>query len=476
MRRLRLFLANVTRPTFLNPQFTPPLGILCLAAYLREKLALDVQVVNRRAEGCTEGEIARRAIAFGADIVGLGCLTPSGHVIPALTKSVRDGLPRALIVLGGPHVSASGVKALEGTAADAAVPGEGERALESIIEARFDGDGDFRGIPGLFWRDAHGEVITNPGVTPHIQDLDSLPFPAYDLIDLKPYWHAMALTPVSYRRYISLMTSRGCPFHCNYCQRVFGNRFRPHSAERIVDEIEYYTRTYGINTVEFLDDVFNLDPERVAKFCELVARRNLKLHFTFPNGFRADILTEETVNALADIGMDQCAFALESGSPRIQQLMGKRLNIGKFLQSVEWAVKRRVFTHGYAMLGFPTETEEDLKRTIDVVVNSQLHAASFFTVTPFPNTEIYSVVEKLAPEKLAAIDYRDMEFCNVRVNLSDVPDEVLYAYQRYAQRRFFMNPARLWRIFRDHPARWSLPRHTLIFARRASKGLFSPRK
>ena len=150
-----------------------------------------------------------------------------------------------------------------------------------------------------------------------------------------------------------------------------------HSAERIVDEIEYFQQEYGVEDFEFLDDIFNLNRPRLMAFCELLHRRNLRIKIAFPNGLRTDILTQENVDALADAGTYFSSFALESGSPRIQTLMGKNLNIPRFVHGVEMAVKRGIFANGFNMLGFPTETEAEMLQTINVACNSMLHTASF---------------------------------------------------------------------------------------------------
>jgi len=471
VNRLRVFLAIAAKPVFLLPQVAPPMGLLYLAAYLREKFDTDIRIVNQRKDNCSVEELAKHAVDFGADVVGISALTPSAHEVPPLTCMIRKGLPNALIVLGGPNVTASGADAMAGTEADAAVSGEGELTLEALINAWFDGGRDLSKIPNLMWRAPDGSVVRNPGETPLVEDLDSLPFPAYDLIDMKDYWKSLSFTPIPHRKYISLFTSRGCPYKCIYCHRVFEKRFRAHSAGRVVDEIEHYVKTYGIDTVEILDDVFNLDNRRVIEIAELMNRRNIKVHITAPNGVRADIFKEETMDALVGAGLDFCSFALESGSPRIQELMGKRLNIPKFLQTMEWASRRGVFVHCFNMLGFPTETAEEMQQTIDVCLNSKTHTASFFTVTPYPGTALYRLAMETVPERMTALDYRDIELSNVRINLSAVPDNVLFAYQRKAQRTFYMRPSRIWRILRDHPQRTSLLGYGMQFLLRANKQL-----
>jgi radical SAM superfamily enzyme YgiQ (UPF0313 family) len=308
---------------------------------------------------------------------------------------------------------------------------------------------------------------------PLIEDLDILPMPAYDLIDLPAYWRLQSMPPVARRRYISLVSSRGCPYQCMWCHKIFGKRFRGHSAERIADEIEFFTKKYGIDDVEFLDDIFNMDRRRVIDLAPEIRRRNIKLRLALPNAVRTDILTEDVVDALVDMNLYWCSFALETGSPRLQEFTGKRLNIPKFLSGVEMAVKKRIFANGFAMLGFPTETEEEMRLTIDTMANSRLHTASFFTVTPFPNTRLYQMVKERFPERLEKIKYGDTNFAMARVNLSDVPDDVLFGCQRKANRQFFLNPGRIYRIIRDYPQPLMLPYYLPIFFERATKGFLT---
>jgi radical SAM superfamily enzyme YgiQ (UPF0313 family) len=311
---------------------------------------------------------------------------------------------------------------------------------------------------------------------PPMDDLDSLPFPAYDLIDLPKYWRLQSMAPLPWRRYAALVSSRGCPYHCSWCHQIFGKKFRMHSPERIVDEIEHLQRLYGVENFEFLDDIFNLNGPRVMAFCDLLHRRNLRIKIAFPNGVRTDILTQEQVDALADAGTYFSSFALESGSPRIQKLMGKNLNIPRFVQGVEMAVKRGIFANGFAMLGFPTESEAEMRQTIDVASHSMLHTASFFTATPYPNTHLYDHVAKTHPQQLAKLTYKDTDYSQIAVNLSDVPDDVLFACQRKANWQFFGNPKRIYRILRDYPQPHLLPRYIPIYLARLTKGLVGPGK
>lgn len=471
MKQLKLFLACLGRNTVNFPGTTPPLGILQLAAYIRNKFDADVCVVDQRAENCSLAEVARRAIKFEADVVGIGVLTSYAYMLQPLTQAIRDGLPDALIVLGGPHISSFGRASLEGNVADAAVRGEGERPLEELIAAHR-AQTDFSHIPGLMWRDGSGEIIVNEGHLPFIEYLDSLPFPAYDLLDMRKYWKDISFGMLPPHRYMSVFSSRGCPRQCIFCHHIFTKRFRAFSAERVVAELKYYVDTFGIGEIEFLDDAFNHDADRVMKIVELSAKENLKLKLGFPNGLQCQTLTDGLLDALSDMGLYYTSLALESGSPRIQKRIGKHLSIPKFLWSVEATKSRGIFTNGFTMLGFPTETEEDMQATIDVACQSKLDTASFFTVVPYPDTPLHNELLKTHAQKLSEVHYADTDYTGVTVNFSDVPDRTLFAFQRKGWRRFYLNPRRLGYIIRDYPDPWFLPKLLPMFLLRSTKGLF----
>ncbi|HDP33988.1 MAG TPA: B12-binding domain-containing radical SAM protein [Candidatus Hydrogenedentes bacterium] len=452
----RLLLALVGPPPKELLYVTPPLGLMYIAAWLREQFALDIRIVNQRLEKWTTERLAREIIEYAPDIVGLGCMTPSAYALPELTKAVRKALPKSLIVLGGPHVAAFGAEALASTSADVAVPGEGEVAMEQIVRAFLEDD-SMENVPGIFRREQDGTVVTNEGTAPFVEDLDSMPMPAYDLIDHRQYKWAYSMTVVPNRNYLSLFSSRGCPYGCIYCHNIFGRRFRAHSPERMVEEIKYYIKKYGIDEIEFVDDCFNLDRKRLLSYTELLLREVGPIKTTFPNAIRGDLLDEETVLALVNGGLYYTALSMESGSPRIQKVIGKNLDIPAFLKGVELCAKNGVFTTGYNMLGFPTETAADMEATIRETSESYLHFSTFFRATPFPGTSMYEYARKHCPEKLADISYDEMEYSLMRINLSAESDEVFDYYVRKAYRSFYLRFDRTCRILRDYPKPYILP-------------------
>jgi radical SAM superfamily enzyme YgiQ (UPF0313 family) len=444
MKKVRVLLVNLGFRNDKPRLYSLPLGIMSLASYLRQHLLVDVRIINQKLHNLPDDAVVRSAVDFDADVVGLSVLTSSAHRLPYLTSQLRMALPRALIILGGPHISAVGSTSLAGTEADAAVPGEGERTLVSIILHHYDGR-DLSGIPGIYRRDRRGDIIENLGTVESIEDLDTLPFPAYDLIDFPAYWGSR-LQPVpgnrsrrllQEQRYISIFTSRGCPYSCFYCHKIFGKNFRMQSADRIIEEIRFCTRTYGADTVKFLDDIFNLDKKRLYRFCERLHGETGPLALHFINGLRTDLLDSNQIDALAESGTEICGFSLETGSQRLQRMIGKNLDIGRYVENVHLAAQAGISTHGFVMLGFPTETEDELETTLKIVRESALKSAGFHYVVPFPGTRLYECALKTHPVEMSRIRYDNLDFEEKPIiNLSTVPDDVLVYYKEEADRIF----------------------------------------
>lgn len=470
MPGLRFFVASVGHRTLRFPLITPPIGIMYLAAIARERFGADVKIVNQRLHNISNDTLVRDAVNFSPDIIALSAFTPNKKDLADICAKIKAVLPGVLLLVGGPHVTAAGAEVLNETQADIAVPSEGETALEMIV-TRYLSSRAWDEIPGMFWRN-NDEIIVNPGKIDLIDNLDTLPFPAYDLANLPAYWRKQSMPPVSYRKYATLMSSRGCPYGCKWCHNIFGRKFRSHSAERIIEEILYYNKKYGVRDFEFQDDIFNMDHARLIEFCELVHKNNLKIKLAFPNGLRTDILEESEIDALVSAGTYFCAFALETGSPRLQQEMGKRLDINRFLHNVEYAVNKGIFSTGFIMLGFPTETAEEMKTTIEVACGSALHTASFFNVTPFPNTAVFEMAMKTHKEKILKHDYSNHDYASSRLNISSEPDEVVFHLQSQANKQFY-SPKRIFRIIRDTPAPSQLFLYIPHYIDRLMKGAFT---
>lgn len=422
---------------------TPPIGVAYLASYILEKEKwAKVKILDMIEH--SEESLLEEIRSFSPDVVGLSSLTVESdqmHRIALLVKRVSRSIK---VIAGGPHPTLFYEDVLSDGNIDYVVRGEGERTFHELLNSLSSGK-EPTGVKGIAFRE-NGRIIFT-GEREPIQDLDSIPFPAWHLINLERYRNEKKFTLLrSSLKYLPIFTSRACPYGCIYCHRIFGRGFRKRSPENVIAEMEEFIRRFGVQKFEVIDDIFNLDEERARLICDKIATRNWKILLSFPNGLRGDRLHRETLAAMRRAGTYYISFAIESASQRIQNLIEKNLDVGKTLRSIEEAVKLGIFTMGYFMLGFPTETEKEMEETIECARKSKLHIALFFIVTPFKGTELYRryVEERYIP-------YRHYHYHTDHYNLSAVSNEVLRRLYRKAYRKFYSSPARALRILKDYP-------------------------
>ena len=348
---------------------------------------------------------------------------------------------------------------------DCLVAGEGEIPFLRLVQSLLDGNGSPEGILGLAYR-RNGEVVTN-GPQPYHEDLDRLPFPAYDLVPLEVY-HRLPRVGVIFarRRYATMISSRGCPYRCAYCHGMHGRKNRVRSPENVVAEIRELKERYRIEEIVFVEDMFNLQPERTREIARRIIDEGLDIRMSFPIGLRGDIMEEQTVRLLRDAGMYRCMYAVETASPRIQKLIRKNLHVDKVLDIIERTARLGVLTHGAFMLGFPSETEEEARKTVDTAVASSLHTAAFYRVVPFKGTYLHELAGREGvhvPE-----DYDTFEFHKTKLNVSRMDDATLDRMKKTAYRRFYLSPRRFWRTWHLLPNKGVLlPELVRTFLRKA---------
>jgi anaerobic magnesium-protoporphyrin IX monomethyl ester cyclase len=430
---------------------TPPIGLMSLAGTLRKKDNWAVKIVDSRLFGGDLRRVMAEVRQNNPDIVGISSITTEAPFMHKLAAEIKKEFPRTRMVVGGPHPSMYLNDTLSDCSIDYAVIGEGEETFAELLDALKNGElKDIEKVRGIAYR-AETEIIQNEP-RPYIEELDTLPFPAWDLVDHSGYARMPSMAAVGKRPYMGLFTSRACPYTCTFCHRLFGKGFRAHSPKYVLDMMEALVRDYKINEFEIYDDIFNLDKQRVIEICDGIGERGLDVKMVFPNGLRGDLLTDDIVQKMVDAGTIYVCLAIETASPRLQKMIKKNLNIDKMSAAMDSFARRHIYMAGFFMLGFPTETLDEQRLTVDFALRSPLHGAWFFIVTPFKGSELYKLGGSKALERAGA-GFADHDYYRGNYNMSNVPDEIFFKLQRSAFRKFYLHPKRMYRTLRDHPHR-----------------------
>jgi len=453
----RIALIKCDQPSRGTEGRTPPLGLMMVAACLREKGNHSIRILDARFHGKSLPKLLKE---INPEIVGLSALTIEAHSLHRIADTVKGLFPHATVIAGGPHASFYPEEALSNPNIDIVVRGEGENTIAELVDKD---NKNLSGIKGIAFRDDGRVVLTEP--RPYIQDLDALPFPAWDLIDLRLYWGHKSMASLGLRKYMALFTSRACPYRCIYCHDVFGKRFRPRSPENVLEEMGLLSSKYGINDFEILDDIFNLDIPRSKKIFSLIHERLPRTKLAFPNGIRGDRMDKEFTELLRRAGTQYISIAVETASPRLQRLIKKNLDLKKTEEAIVRCVKEGIFVNGFFMVGFPTETREEIIETIEFAARSHLHTAMFFIVTPFEGTELMKTYKERIQR--FQIEFKDHDFFTGYYNLSEVSDPELFKLQKHAFRRFYLTRWRPVRIVISYPNRKELWRYVITPIKRA---------
>lgn len=416
----------------------PPLNLMALAAYLRKRgfepgildLNFPADIQEFQALG-----IPDRPVLFGVTAT-----TPEFPEAVRLVSVIRKRFPDVPVVLGGIHVSALREAAVREAGADFGVYGEGEETLAELVTALAGGGGRsaLSRIRGLIQRDG-AEISCNPPRDP-VDDIDTLPPPAWDLIRTGHYvdapWHILQ----KQEKTGSILTSRGCPFGCSFCasHTTMGRAFRGRSAGKVVDEIEDLHRTYGIGEFLFIDDNFTFERDRAAAICEEILVRGLEISWRTPNGVRIDTLDDSLVKLMKRSGCYLLGFGIESGDPQILRRAGKGLDLDGVGEAVSMVRSHGISTFGFFILGLPGETMTSALRTIDYARRLDLDFAHFGFYAPYPGSREFQRLP----------DHRKSGGWERYLFIEPYPHDglhpaILKALIRFAYLSFYLSPSRL---------------------------------
>ena len=450
-RKLRVFFVKPYQPST-NFVVSPPIGILSIISCLRERFGnqIEIRYLDAKVRRLASSELTEY-LAW-ADVIGISALNFEAKASAEIAKMAKALDRRKITVLGGPYAHRRAPEILGALPEiDWVFDGESEYTFPEAIARLIDGKA-FDGVKGMYYRDADSGALVSPLDNDFITDLDALPFPAWDLVDFDQYARQPNMNAwMKGKRYGVLFTSRGCPYKCAYCHDIFTKKFRWMSPERVLAEIDLLVTKYGVDEFQIVDDIFNLHKPRVrAIFGGVIERYGKgKLHFCFPNGLRGDILDRAVVHDIKEGGGYQVTLAVETVTPRLQELIQKNLDIDKVASFIKHCHEEGIVVKGFFMLGFPTETREELWNTIRFAWKSKLSFASFFTVVPQPGTPLHALAKQENAEALAKL--LDANYYDDKPWYTLAYDYPLGLASNIAYLGFYFTPSRLYRLLRHLP-------------------------
>jgi phosphonoacetaldehyde methylase len=385
-----------------------PLGVGYIASSIRD--LVDVEIMDALVEsdhqhymggdftwyGSPLLEIRKRIEKFKPDIVGITCIFSSVFpVVREICNMIKDIDPEIITITGGTYPAFLPSHCLNEKSLDMIALGEGERTMVSVIN-HLQNKKPLKEIDGLAFKDGE-DIIINPK-TSYIKDLDSLPFPARDLLPMELYKKVgipHGLSAVS-KSFSPLITSRGCPAKCIYCSstKFWGNSYRFRSAKNVLNEIEELINKWNIEEIQFEDDNMTANKNRAKEIFRGIVDRGYKIKFNFPNGVALWTLDEELIDLMQKAGCYEMALAFESGCQEVlSNIVKKPTNLKKASAIVKNIKEKGIRTDGFYILGFPGETRVQIKETINFANTIKTDMAYFFVANPLPGTEMYQMAK-----------------------------------------------------------------------------------
>lgn len=425
----------------------PPLGLLYIITYLEKHTSgHELFFLDCVGEKRSHEDLSHVIQDLRPDIVGITSFTISLVDVIKAAKTTRKIVPHAHICMGGHHPIAFPFEAAQLKEFDSIVVGEGEIAFTDLVNAIENG-GNITQIPGVYTSESIKRYIGQPVydkrflsnvmVPPaYVDDLDTLPIPNRSYIEHIRYNNTVGISD----RLATMISSRGCPYHCTYCDVPY-KQYRKRSTANVVDEVEYCL-SCGYNEFHFYDDLFNITPQRVIGFCDEVERRGLRLHWDFRG--RVNTVTKESLVRARRTGCRLISFGVETGSDEGLKRIRKGTTTAKYREVFQWCRELDIRTIADFIIGFPFEkSPDDIRRNIDYLISLDPDYALIGVLMLLPNTEIFrEAVQKGEADPQRWIDFSLHPTTDFTI---DYWTEYMSSYelgklQKESYRRFYMRP------------------------------------
>ncbi len=398
----------------------PPLGIGYIAALL-EQHGFSPEIIDCMPLNMSIEELVDELRCRKPDVVAFSSTVLFINATKEAAQMLKEALSETVIVLGGPHVTSLPQETMQWPYFDIGVLHEGEYTFLELAEALeknrnlLKDKAKLSKIKGIVFRDSKGELVFTKQ-RPLIENLDELPFPARHLF---PPLEKYSPVEASFKRrpYAHLMSSRGCPYQCIFCDsKIFGHTVRMRSPKNVIEELELLVNEYGVREVRFFDDTFTFSKERVLELCRLIKERTPKLIWTAIT--RVNKVDPGLLSAMADAGCWQISYGLESGNQHILNIMKKGTTLEQGRAAVKWTKQAGMETRAYFIFGMPGESAETINNTVQFAKSLDLDVVTFYNVTLMPGNELYQIAKREGK-----ILHDDYEHYNPSIS-----DETRFAY------------------------------------------------
>jgi len=401
-----------------------PAGAAYLAAVLRKK-DYKVSIYNQDIYHTSDEDVRKFYDKNPVDVIGIGFV--AGYYqyrkIKSLCRELKLIKNKPRIILGGHGPTPLPELFLKVTGADVVVLGEGEAILPGVIET-FASGGSLENVAGVAFRNGDDVVVNQRGVP--VQDLDSLPFPAWDLFPMENYIVSTVPPMAKNARQMRVVTNRGCPFPCNFCYRMEkGVRMR--SVDAVVEEVKILKSNYNLNFISFLDELFMLNKKRTLEMCERFIRENLNIKFMCQG--RLNIVDEEILALMKKAGCICISYGIESGNQKILDQMEKKLNVSHIHQGLKLTIKAGIHPALNMLFGHIGDNAKSLQDSMDILFeyNTYYQIRTLRPPTPYPGSPLYyHAIEKGFLKDGEDFYKKHTNVENLVVNFTELSDDEFY--------------------------------------------------
>jgi anaerobic magnesium-protoporphyrin IX monomethyl ester cyclase len=435
--------------------YLPPYGLLSVAASL-EQAGHNVSLIDREISPLSSQEILNYIQLHQTDLVGLSIFTIGSEESIALAQAIKKKFNSLPLIAGGPHVFVGAEYLKEYPCFDYLVVGEGENTALQLVSALEKGR-QVAEVPGLIIRQADGWQDT--GLRPQIADLDQLPFPAFHLLEDIKLYHP---SPFGYRKlpHLPLVTSRGCPFQCIFCSRIWGNKWRAHSAEYVLEMVKYVVRRFGVREIWFAEDTFAISRKRVIQICEGILAAGLNVAWSCMTNI--NVLDKELLTLMKKSGCWQVQLGLESGNDQVLKFIRKPITTALIREKVNLINSLGIKIRGYFILGHLIDTPETMAQTINFACSLPLYTAEFHIL----HLPLGSKARQIAHDYGQVNKDLSLLTGYTHSGLSFVPqgltEQEMFEVRRRGHNRFFLRPKVILRHLSEIKSLGDIKRYTLV--------------